>query len=706
MGMPGVIDSLIAAGFWAIGKGITDSLADPLQKVIEDTSAFFSKERNFEFEIKNLLRILNSDASKEELGRLIKGERLIDGDALALHFAIYGMEGIDYPENEKLDLAKEIIAEIRVRFEDNLLYSRDADKVLAGYMKIFRENSRLEHESICEEINLLRKEIQSIQVKKVTLLDLPAKAENFTARKDDVKYLVKNLVPGKVIALYGPGGMGKSAIAYQAIHELTDSGDRMPDLFPDGVLWHNFYVQEKAEQALDYIARSLGEVPDKGAYDAAKLALSGKRVLILLDGTETCDNLGQVLGLLGNCGVIITTRKRKDAGGDLRRIESFDADDSKRLFKKIVKMTDTSEDDSILTICSTIGQFPLAIRLAAKYLVGSGETIDEYLTWLKESPLEALDQGERRLESVNVLLQKSIDQVSEESRRLLSVVGILTLNPFSREAVQAAMRDINIRKPLTELVDYAILNRVDERYVVTHSLIHTYISRFLIPVDESISLLVDYYSSFIETCNAKEKPGIELLHPERLHILKIFDICSEKSQWKNIDKLVWEFIKYLDLQGFGKEQISVLNKGLEASKLLNDKHNEGSYLGNLGTTYGSLSQFEKAIEYLEQGLAISREIGDRRGEGIQLGNLGIAYRSLGQFDKAIEYHEQALAISREIGHREGEGNQLGSLGIAYWSLGQFEKAIEYYEQGLEILISIKSPNAEIVKKWLDELKIK
>eukprot|EP00315_Gephyrocapsa_oceanica_P055271 CAMPEP_0185502660 /NCGR_PEP_ID=MMETSP1366-20130426/29653_1 /TAXON_ID=38817 /ORGANISM="Gephyrocapsa oceanica, Strain RCC1303" /LENGTH=56 /DNA_ID=CAMNT_0028112347 /DNA_START=17 /DNA_END=183 /DNA_ORIENTATION=- len=55
------------------------------------------------------------------------------------------------------------------------------------------------------------------------------------------------------------------------------------------------------------------------------------------------------------------------------------------------------------------------------------------------------------------------------------------------------------------------------------------------------------------------------------------------------------------------------------------------------------------------GLAISREIGDRRREASHLGNLGSAYHSLGQFEKAIEHYTMALAISRKTGDRRSEG---------------------------------------------------
>jgi hypothetical protein len=69
---------------------------------------------------------------------------------------------------------------------------------------------------------------------------------------------------------------------------------------------------------------------------------------------------------------------------------------------------------------------------------------------------------------------------------------------------------------------------------------------------------------------------------------------------------------------------------------IGDRWGEGNILGALGTTYGSLENYAKAIDYLKQALAIMQEMGDRKGEGMALGNLGDVYNSLNDYAKA--YH--------------------------------------------------------------------
>src|SRR6185503_3923931 len=106
-----------------------------------------------------------------------------------------------------------------------------------------------------------------------------------------------------------------------------------------------------------------------------------------------------------------------------------------------------------------VGRLPLAVRLVGKYLDATSEPVTEYLAWLQETPLTALDQGQQRVDSVSVLLQESLAQVSETARQVLGVVGLLALAPFGREPVAASLGLIEgqVRQPLGELVNYGLL---------------------------------------------------------------------------------------------------------------------------------------------------------------------------------------------------------------------------------------------------------
>ena len=143
-----------------------------------------------------------------------------------------------------------------------------------------------------------------------------------------------------------------------------------------------------------------------------------------------------------------------------------------------------------------------------------------------------------------------------------------------------------------------------------------------------------------------------------------------------------------------QKAIEYHERQLKISKEVGDRAGEGKAYGNLGNAYCSLADFQKAKEYHERQLKILKEVGDRAGEGIAYGRLGNTYRSLGDFQKAIEYHEQQLKISKEVGDRAGEGKAYGNLGNAYHSLGDVQKAIGYHERQLKISKEVGDRAAE------------
>ncbi|MBA3240658.1 MAG: tetratricopeptide repeat protein [Acidobacteria bacterium] len=110
------------------------------------------------------------------------------------------------------------------------------------------------------------------------------------------------------------------------------------------------------------------------------------------------------------------------------------------------------------------------------------------------------------------------------------------------------------------------------------------------------------------------------------------------------------------------------------------------------------------IRWHEAALLAARQLKDHAAEGRHLGNLGLAYADLGETRRAIEFFEQHRDIAREIGDRRGEGNALGNLGSAYANLGETERAVECMEAAVKIFEEIESPNANVVRDWLEKLR--
>jgi len=529
-------------------------------------------------------------------------------------------------------------------------------------------------------------------------LQLPPPVAHFTNRTAELSRIMTELLSGQVVTLCGPGGIGKTALATEAVWRL-DSDKRLPEIFPDGIIFHSFYGRPETAHFFENVIRSFDREARDFSPDEAFRILSGKKALLILDGTEEADELRKVLDIRGKCVVIVTSRQKKDAEAEREDIAPLPTDEAVKLLR--AWGGDRAEnEEAARQICKMVGGLPLAVRLAGRYLSETGEPASEYLERLEETPLETLDdhdnkkEKKHKLESVSLLIRRSLEQVSETARQILGICGQLALSSFSREMISAAFPDIQIRNSLNELSRYSLVQRSGDRFEVTHPLIHTYARTELLPDDTVFSQLVDYLINFAEEQSKKSLEGYARLDPERPHILRIIKGCAERGNWQESINLIDEIDSYLDIRGYGIDRVVALETGIIAARELKNRQNEEAFTGNLGSAWYSLGQMDKAIEYYQLALTISRETGDRRGEGSILGNLGNAYSDLGQVDKAIEYHEQALTIHKEIGNRRGEGSALGNLGNAYSDLGQVDKAIEYYQLALTISREIGDRHGE------------
>jgi tetratricopeptide (TPR) repeat protein len=554
---------------------------------------------------------------------------------------------------------------------------------------------------------------------------LPPRPEHFTGREDELAWLTAELQPGRRSALCGPGGIGKTALASEALWCLDEAG-HLQQRFPDGVLFYSFYGQPDPALAFEHFVRSYDEGASDTTAAAAHRVLAGKRALLLLDGTEECADLQAVLDVAGTCGLLITSRKHSDAPAALEDLDPLPEDQAIGLLQDWANAP--LDPETARPICQLLGRLPLALRLAGRYLRNTAQTPAEYLAWLQTTPLDALDQGKRRLESVPHLLQHSLEQVGEEARHLLALLGLLALAPFQPIILASALDldETTLRRPLDQLVNFGLLTRLPTPlpdphtpdlpsvppsspqpppappeaadpaetsppsggpggpYAVTHALIHTYAHHHLPVDDDTAGRLAVVYTYLAKTESEQGLPGYRILDPERPHLLRLIAVCTERGHWAGAKDLVWAVDGYLAIQGHTVQRQQALQTGLTAAQKLANRRDEGAFLDNLGIAYYALGQVEQAIDYYEQALAIDRQIGYRQGEASALGNLALVYAALGQLEQAIDYHRQALAIHYEIGDHQGQANRLDNLGIAYRALGQLEQAIDYHRQALVI----------------------
>ncbi len=123
-------------------------------------------------------------------------------------------------------------------------------------------------------------------------------------------------------------------------------------------------------------------------------------------------------------------------------------------------------------------------------------------------------------------------------------------------------------------------------------------------------------------------------------------------------------------------------ESLQFAEQANDSAFLAVILNNLGDTFVSFEEPEKAVSYLERALGIARDINSKVDELRVLTNYANALTDLGELDEALELYEQAFDLHKAI--REGVPPfiLLHNMGVLNRQKGDFEEAERNFKESL------------------------
>jgi tetratricopeptide (TPR) repeat protein len=514
---------------------------------------------------------------------------------------------------------------------------------------------------------------------------LPPLDTCFLGRDRELTELLEQLRPGKVAAVCGPSGMGKSALAAQAVSRLE------ADRFPDGIVFHSFYHQPSTDMALQTICNAFGVEAKAGLASTVRQVLAGRKALLILDGAEEADDLPAVLVLRGTCGVLITSRKRADAQGFRIDLKPLEKQPAAAVFCE--HSGAEVDDESVAGICKILDGWPVGLRIAGRYCSSTGESAAEYLRWLKKRPFRKLSAGRHQKDNMALLLKHSLKQVSADAVQALQVAGVLAfapiiLMPFAlvllKEDEDTDELELRSNEVMGELVNYGLLEATEKGWQASHVLIHTYARTELALSKESLERLAGWYIDFCETQCAAGVKGYAILDGERAHCLRLMESCLNSGLWNKLQALVRAIEHYLHLQAWWTDMLTAWGMRLTAARQAGDRKDEGECLNNIGYSYQRRGEHEKALIWLEQSLSIRDETGDRQGACETLNNIAWIYLQQGIHKLALHHFEQSLSICQEIGDIEREGMTLDNIGQLYRYQDDCVTALQYFEQCLPI----------------------
>ena len=544
---------------------------------------------------------------------------------------------------------------------------------------------------------------------------------DFIGREEELRELLDEAKQSgghvHISGIRGMGGIGKTQLAYKLAESLKPQ-------YPDAQIYMDLKgVAEddqkplKPEEALATIIRAFKpkeQLPDtvEELRPIFLSVLDNKKVILLMDNALGENQTEPLIPPNGSI-LLVTSRKNFTLPGihplDLNTLPE---EKSIELLLKISKRI-ADHAEQIAKLC---GYLPKALNVA-------GKAIAEHPDLAPEEYIEELKKNEG-LEPVDRSLAASCKWLEEAERNYFYRLCVFP-GSFDLRAAGAVLEldEKDVKKTLSNLVNISLIEWSQEtkRYHL-HDLTRVYARKQLKEHELHATQKhhAMHYLNILSEANALYMEGGDNM----LSGLQLFDLergniesgqkwtsehsATDETATQMCDKFPYIGVYIFELRQQTRERIQWLETALAASRKLKNRENEAAHLSHLGHAYDDLNDHEKSLDYSKQALKIARGMGNKSRETTVLINLGIAYWKLSQYQKAINYLERALEISREINDKKDEGDCLGNLGLAYNNLGDYQKAIDYYGQHLEIARGFGDKRGEGKMCWnmslaMDEL---
>lgn len=338
--------------------------------------------------------------------------------------------------------------------------------------------------------------------------NLPVQLTSFVGRDEELSELRDLIGSNRHLTVCGPGGIGKTRLALQAVAEQTQD-------FPDGLWWVDLSATTDPNLLTAAVARALGvrdDIPRSDPHPGSltdedpQLArlidhLVAARSVVIFDNCEhLVERVAEVcLTILRRCPqvhLVTTSREPLGIAGELvwrpeplalpPDLDDDPADyDSVRLFYerarlKVPAFATTSEDALVAAeICRTLDGLPLAIELAAPLVTSL--SLQQILERLNDRfrLLRSVDRSGTtgRQKALSATLDWSYDLLPQPERELFARLWIFK-GDFGLEVAEQVCSGGSVEQEqvfplLSRLVEKSLVNREGRDGTVRFRLLET-----------------------------------------------------------------------------------------------------------------------------------------------------------------------------------------------------------------------------------------
>ena len=380
---------------------------------------------------------------------------------------------------------------------------------------------------------------------------LPDKLVNFTGREAEIQKVIALLTDEEmaVVSLHSGPGFGKTAIAIQVSHKLSEV-HKIPVVFSQ--LTNVSTVEEMIRQ----LCLDVGVNHEDDPKPSLILWLKNirKKMIWVMDDVDSLlkDKTGfyEFVHLLRkssnqHCQIVTTSREFceiPDLTTDKVEVDEMDEEACMELLKKICPQND---DKFLLRLAELCGHVPLAMCIAGS-LVDDFEYSDELLQHLKKQPMKTLKLPNSN-QYVNRAINLSYENCSDEEQETFIRLSVFE-GSFSKDAARTVVAKENLEATdiLKKLVSRSLIKEPTKHRYSIHLLIKYFLKdkqegkdekseRARVQAMRAQVLMVEYYLKLAHQLTMKSyskdgyKDNREALKRETSNIQNVLKICCQQE---------------------------------------------------------------------------------------------------------------------------------------------------------------------------------